>query len=68
MKFLSELLLPRIKRRGDKKLENFIVRNINKELKNDESCDPVQMQYFLESVFDNKGRILEVLKKLEKVR
>jgi hypothetical protein len=68
MRFSSELLLPRIKRRGDKKLENFIVRNINNELKNDVGCDLIQMQYFLESVFDDRGGRQELLKKLELVK
>lgn len=68
MVFTKELLLPRIKRRGDSGLESFIVRNINKELKDNDDCDPIQMQYFLESVFNDRNRRLEILKKLELVK
>jgi len=66
--FTKELLLPRIKRRSDSELENFIVCNINNELKDNEDCDPIQMQYFLESVFNNRSMRLEILRKLEGIR
>ncbi len=55
MKFTKKMLLPRIKRQQNNKLENFIVSNINKELAKikDADCnyDFIQMQYFFESVF-----------------
>lgn len=69
MKFSKENLLPRIRRRNDHELEKFIVDEINKELENlkntDEHYDLIQMQYFLENVFDSKDRRNEILKKLQ---
>ena len=54
------MLLPRIVRQQNPKLERFIIININIELdkiKNkDYHYDLVQMQYFFESVF--RGNIL----------
>lgn len=68
MKFSKENLLPRIKRRNDAELEKFIVNEINKELENtEEHYDPIQMQYFLESAFDSKGRREEILKKIKDI-
>jgi len=69
MKFSKKHLLPRIKRRKNVELENFIANKINEELEkiegNNEDYDLVQMQYFLESVFDSKDRRSEILKKLQ---
>lgn len=69
MKFSNKHLLPRIKRRRDKELENFIVGKINEELEDlegsNEDYDLIQVQYFLESVFDNKDERDEFLKKLQ---
>lgn len=67
MKLTSDLLLPRIKRRNDAELEQFIITSVNTELEkaeeNGEHCDLIQMQYFFESVFDDK----EILAKLKKM-
>jgi len=53
----TKLLLPRIKRQKNIKLEKFIVAQINKELRNPENKDGdfdfIQMQYFFESAFFN---------------
>lgn len=69
MRFSKENLLPRIRRRKDDELEKFLVSEINKELEKlkntDEDYDLIQMQYFLESVFDSKDRRNEILKKLQ---
>lgn len=69
MKFSKENLLPRIRRRKDDELEKFLVSELNKELEKlkntDEHYDLIQMQYFLESVFDSKDRRNEILKKLQ---
>lgn len=69
MRFSKENLLPRIRRRKDGELEKFLVSEINKELEKpkntDEHYDLIQMQYFLESVFDSKDRRNEILKKLQ---
>lgn len=60
-----ELLLPRIRRRNDEKLERFIVANINKELKNDDGhCDLIQMQYFLEGAFYDRPKVRQFLEKI----
>lgn len=46
-------------------MKEFIVKNINKELKNANSdYNLVQMQYFLESVFDNEKRKKALLKQI----
>ncbi|KKQ52064.1 MAG: hypothetical protein US70_C0011G0016 [Parcubacteria group bacterium GW2011_GWD2_38_11] len=54
------MLLPRIKRQQNNKLESFIVSNINKELAEikykDCHYDFIQMQYFLESSFCDKEK------------
>jgi len=69
MKFSKENLLPRIKRRDDAKLEEFIVDEVNKEIEKLENTaehyDLIQMQYFLESAFDSRDRKEELLKKLK---
>ena len=69
MRITRELLLPRIKRKNDEKLEKFIVANINKELKNpknrNEHFDFVQMQYFFESAFYDKPKIRQLLNKIK---
>jgi hypothetical protein len=69
MKFSKENLLPRIRRRNDNELEKFIVNEIDKELEKlkgtDEYYDLIQMQYFLESVFDSKDGRNEILKKFQ---
>lgn len=69
MKFSKENLLPRIRRRKNDELEKFLISEINKELEKlkntDEHYDLIQMQYFLESVFDSKDRRNEILKKLQ---
>ncbi|MEF3691813.1 MAG: hypothetical protein V3574_02010 [Candidatus Moraniibacteriota bacterium] len=66
MKFSKENLLPRIRRRNDSELENFIVNEINKELEDtQEHYDLIQMQYFFESVFDDRERREELLRKLK---
>lgn len=65
MRITRELLLPRIRRRNDEKLERFIVANINKELKNDDGhCDIMQMQYFFESAFYDRPKIRQLLEKI----
>lgn len=55
MKFTKEMLLPRFTRQQNPKLEEFIIRKINKELteiKNKgNNYDLVQMQYFFEFAF-----------------
>lgn len=66
------MLLPRIKRRNDQKLERFVILNINKEIelaeKCGECCDMVKLQYFFESAFDDRfkvnmiGKIASLLK------
>lgn len=67
MRMTRKLLLPRIKRHKNLKLEKFIVDNINKELKNpenkDEHFDFIQMQYFFESAFFDlqKGTLQKIL-------
>ncbi len=70
MRFSKDELLPRIHRRKDKELEEFIVSEINKELKKlentNEHYDLIQMQYFLESVFDSKDRREKLLKDIQK--
>jgi len=57
MRMTTKLLLPRIKRQKNIKLEKFIVAQINKELRNPENKDGdfdfIQMQYFFESAFFN---------------
>ncbi|EKD58367.1 MAG: hypothetical protein ACD_56C00146G0026 [uncultured bacterium] len=53
------MLLPRFRRLQNPELEKFIIRNINEEIvkiKNDEHCDLIQMQYFLESAFCGKQK------------
>lgn len=61
MKFTIKMLLPRIIRQKNKELEKFIVQHINKELEEiknvDCHYDLVQMQYFLESTFNDKEKI-----------
>lgn len=65
MKITRELLLPRIRRRNDEKLEKFVVANINKELKDDDGhYDLVQMQYFFESVFYDRPKVKQFLEKI----
>lgn len=57
--------MSKIKRRNNNKLEKFIVANINKEIKNSSGhCDFIQMQYFFESVFDDKTRRKSLLKRI----
>lgn len=69
MKMTKKLLLPRIKRKNDEKLEKFIIANINKELKNpknkDEHFDLMQIQYFFESAFYDRSKIRQLLNKLK---
>lgn len=65
----KNLLLPRIKRRHNPKLEKFIISNINKEAKNQSGhCDFIQMQYFLESVFESRKRRKKILKKIARYK
>lgn len=65
--FTRENLLPKITRRDNQGLEDFIVRQINEEIKiaeEGDALDFVQMQYFFESVFDDAQRRLEILDKV----
>lgn len=59
MKFTQKMLLPRITSQQNQELEEFIVQHINKELAEikNKDChyDLVQMQYFLESVFNSNA-------------
>ncbi|HOW60651.1 MAG TPA: hypothetical protein P5548_00960 [Candidatus Moranbacteria bacterium] len=65
MRFTKKLLLPRIQRRENAKLEKFVVKSINKELKSvNLDYNLVQMQYFFESVFLNKSERKKFLKKI----
>lgn len=67
MKFIRKLLLPRIQRKEDTKLEKFVVQNINKELKNAKSdYNLVQMQYFFESVYFDQNRRKALLSQIKK--
>lgn len=72
MRFSKKLLLPRIKRENNPKLESFVVSQINKELKkiqeNDEFYDLVQMQYFFLEMYQNRGRREDLLKRLQALR
>lgn len=56
------MLLPRITRQQNSKLEDFIIREINKELAKikNKACnyDLIQMQYFFESAFQDKSCFL----------
>jgi hypothetical protein len=67
MRFTKKLLLPRIQKQKNNKLEKFIVSNVNKEINNpenkDEHFDFIQMQYFFESAFFDihKGTIQRIL-------
>lgn len=69
MRFTKKLLLTRIKREHDSKLETFVVSQINKELKNikeiDEFYDLVQMQYFFLEMYQNEGRREDLLRRLQ---
>lgn len=63
MRMMRKMLLPRIKRQNNLKLEKFIVAEINKELKKSENKDGyfdlIQMQFFFESVFfDTQNGVL----------
>ena len=53
------MLLPRFRRQHNSGLEKFIVNNINKELAKikdkDYHYDLIQIQYFLESVFQSRN-------------
>jgi hypothetical protein len=65
VRITRKLLLPRIKRKNDEKLEKFVVANINKELKNDDGhCDVIQMQYFFESAFYDRPKNRQLLEKI----
>lgn len=67
MRITKKLLLPRIKRKRDAKLEKFVVQNINKELKNAKNdYDLVQMQYFLESVYYDQNIRKALLSQIKK--
>ena len=67
MRFTKKLLLPRIQRRKDAKLEKFVVQNINKELKSAKNgYNLVQMQYFFESVFYYRDRRMALLSQIKK--
>jgi len=64
--FNKKDLLPRIKRRKNQGLEDYIVRSINEEVKNaeeEDTLDFIQMQYFFESAFDDTNRRQEILDK-----
>lgn len=61
----KNLLLPRIKRKHNPKLEKFIISSINQEIENQSGhYDFIQMQYFLESVFEGRKRRKKMLKKI----
>ena len=65
--FNKKDLLPRIKRRKNQVLEDYIVRSINEEVKNaeeEDTLDFIQMQYFFESAFDDTNRRQEILDKV----
>jgi len=65
--FNKKDLLPRIKRRKNQGLEDYIVRSINEEVKNaeeEDTLDFIQMQYFFESAFDDTNRRQEILDKV----
>lgn len=71
MKFAKKLLLPRIKRENNPKLESFVVSQINKELESikesDEFYDLVQMQYFFLEMYQSKGRREELIKAISRL-
>jgi len=65
--FTKENLLPKITRRNNQGLEDFVVRQINEEIKiaeEGDALDFVQMQYFYESVFDDQKSRQEILDKV----
>lgn len=68
MIFTRKLLLPRIQRKKDAKLEKFVVQNINKELKSAKSdYNLIQMQYFFEGAYYDRGKRKALISQIEKM-